>query len=416
MAKTSVRQLAVSGLRVLVRADFNVPLDGQQRITDDLRIRQFLPTLEDLVRRGARVVLMSHLGRPTGDPAQDRRLSLRPVAHQLRELTGRPCCFASDCVGAEAVAASRALTDGQTLLLENLRFHEAETIIDKAKKNPDGKLTAEQEQKRAEFARGLVALADLYVNDAFGTCHRPHVSMYDVPAALGAGKRAVGFLIEKEIKYLGDALQSPRHPFVAILGGAKVSDKIGVIRNLLKTVDRVLVGGAMMFTFWAAQNRSVGRSLCERDKLDLARELIQQGGDKLVLPVDCVAAAELKPDAATRVVEGEVPADLMGLDIGPRTRELFARHIGTAATIVWNGPLGAFETRPFYHGTYAAAKAIADATERGAISVIAGGDSAAAVEQARQANRVSHISTGGGASLEFLEGRRFASLDIIDDA
>lgn len=416
MAKRSVRDLPVEGKRVLVRADFNVPLDADRKITDDRRIRQFLPTLEHLVGRGARVILMSHLGRPSGDPAADQALSLRPVAERIGELTGRGCRFAADCVGPPASDAAAALADGQTLLLENLRFHKAETIIDKAKKNPDGKLTPEQEQKRAEFARGLAALAELYVNDAFGTCHRPHVSMYDVPAALGPGRRGLGFLVEKELAYLGEALREPKRPFVAILGGAKVSDKIGVIRSLLGRVDRILIGGAMMFTFWAAQGRSVGRSLCERDKLDLARELMRQAGDKLVLPADCVAGAELRPGISTQVQTGEVSAELMGLDVGPSGLAEFEKHIAPAGTIVWNGPVGAFETPPLHEGTYAVARMIAEATGRGAVSVIGGGDSAAAVEQAGLAERMSHISTGGGASLEFLEGRRFASLDVIDDA
>lgn len=416
MAKRTVRDLSVAGRRVLIRADFNVPLDARQNITDDRRIRQFLPTLEHVVERGGRAILMSHLGRPSGDPGQDAAFSLRPVARRLEELTGRPCAFAADCVGPEAEAAAAGLGDGQTLLLENLRFHKAETIIDKAKKNPDGKLTPEQERQRADFARQLAALADLYVNDAFGTCHRPHVSMYDVPAALGPGRRAIGFLVEKELRYLGEALRSPRRPFVAILGGAKVSDKIGVIRNLLGSVDRVLIGGAMMFTFWAAQGRGVGRSLCERDKLDLARELLTESGDKLMLPVDCVAAAELREGAATQVAEGEVPPGLMGLDVGPGTLAIFGREIAAAGTIVWNGPLGAFETPPFHGGTWAVAQQVAEATQRGAVSVIGGGDSAAAIEQAGLAERVTHISTGGGASLEFLEGRRFASLEVIDEA
>ncbi len=416
MAKKAARSLDVRGQRVLIRADFNVPLDEHQNIADDRRIRQFLPTLEDIVARGGRAVLMSHLGRPSGEAEKDRALSLRPVAKRIAELTKRPCEFVEAITGPAVEQAVRKLTDGQTLLIENLRFNKAETIIDKAAKNPDGKLTPEQDAKRQEFARGLCALADVYVNDAFGTCHRPHVSMYDVPAALGPGRRAIGQLVEKELKFLGDALSSPRRPFVAILGGAKVSDKIGVIRNLLSRVDRVLVGGAMMFTFWAAQGRGVGRSLCERDKLDLASQLLGEAGAKLMLPNDCIVAAELREGVATSVSESEVPADAMGLDIGPRSRAAFGREIASAGTIVWNGPMGAFETRPFHEGTWEIAKQLAAATDRGATTVIGGGDSAAAVEEAGLASRVSHISTGGGASLEFLEGRRFASLDIIDDA
>ena len=256
----------------------------------------------------------------------------------------------------------------------------------------------------------------MYVNDAFGTCHRKHVSMYDVPQLLPKGTRAIGFLVEKELQYLGQALQSPKRPFVAVLGGAKVSDKIGVIKNLLPKVDKVLIGGAMAYTFWAAQNRGVGKSLCERDKLDLARELLATGGDKLILPVDSVAAAELKPGVATKIVDGELPPDLMGLDIGPRTIAAFEKVLVGAGTIVWNGPMGAFETKPFDAGTLALAKTIAAATARGAISLIGGGDSAAAVEQAGLAEKMTHISTGGGASLEFLEGKTFGPVEVIDDA
>ncbi|MFO0838563.1 MAG: phosphoglycerate kinase [Phycisphaerae bacterium] len=416
MAKKTIRDLALGGKRVLIRADFNVPLDAQQKITDDRRIVQFLPTLRFALERGARVVLMSHLGRPTGDAAKDAAMSLRPVAARVSELVGRACAFAPACVGPDADAAVAKLADGQLLLLENLRFHAAETIVDSAKKNPDKKLTPEQDRIRESFAAGLSRHGDVYVNDAFGTCHRAHVSMYDVPQRIAAGGRAMGFLVEKELKYLGDALSNPKRPFVAVLGGAKVSDKIGVIRSLLSKVDSVLIGGAMMFTFWAAQNRAVGKSLCERDKLDLARELIAQAGAKLQLPTDAVVAAELRGGAATRVVEGEIPADMMGLDVGPRTLDQFGRVLAQAGTIVWNGPLGAFETQPFDKGTFAVAHKIADATKRGAISIVGGGDSAAAVEEAGMADRFTHISTGGGASLEFLEGKRFKPIDVLDDA
>ena len=415
MAKRTVRDLDVAGKRVLIRADLNVPLDENQTITDDRRIRLFLPTLQHVLERGGRAVLMSHLGRPTGDPEHDRKLSLRPVAERIGELLGQPCGFAEDCVGPPAEQAVAALGDGQVVLLENLRFHPEETLIDKAKKNPDGKLTPQQQAAKDAFAEQLCRLGDCYVNDAFGTCHRNHVSMYDVPQRMGPGRRAIGFLVEKELRYLGEALASPQRPFVAVLGGAKVSDKIGVIRNLLGKVDGVLIGGAMMFTFWAAQGRTIGRSLCEHDKLDLARELLEAGGERLVLPVDTVAAAELKPGVATQVCEGEVPGELMGLDIGPKTVELFADKLRDAKTIVWNGPLGAFETPPFDAGTKAIAQRIAEATDRGATSIIGGGDSAAAVEQAGLAERMTHISTGGGASLKFLEGRKFDPIEIIDE-
>lgn len=415
MNKKSVGDLGVAGKRVLIRADLNVPLDAQQIITDDRRIREFLPTLRHVVEHGGRAIVMSHLGRPTGDRAKDAGFSLKPCAKRMQELLGRPVHMAADCIGPAVTEQVGKLHDGETLLLENVRFHKAETVIDSAKKNPDKKLTPEQDQQRDAFARGLAAHGELYVNDAFGTCHRKHVSMYDVPALLPKGTRAVGFLVEKELRYLGAALQSPKRPFVAILGGAKVSDKIGVIRNLLPKVDHVLIGGAMMFTFWAAQNRGVGKSLCEPDKVDLARELLTEAGDKLVLPVDAVAAAELRAGVVTRVVEGEVPADLMGLDIGPRTTAAFSNRVLAAGTIVWNGPVGVFETPPFDAGTLALARAIADATARGAVSIIGGGDSAAAVQEAGLAEHMTHISTGGGASLEFLEGKPFGPIDILDE-
>jgi len=416
MAKKSIRDLMVKGRRVLIRADLNVPLDARQNVTDDRRIRMFLPTLAHVIKSGGRAIVMSHLGRPSGDPAQDARYSLGPVATRMGELLGRPVKFVPACVGAAAAKAVAELKDGDVLLLENLRFHAAETIIDQAKKNPDQKLTPQQEALRQEFAKGLAAHGELYVNDAFGTCHRRHVSMYDVPKLLPKGNRVLGFLVEKELKYLGEALAAPKRPFVAILGGAKVSDKIGVIQSLLQRVDHILIGGAMTYTFWAAQGRTIGKSLCERDKLDLARDLLKQAGAKLHLPVDSVAAPELRTGVTTTLVDGEIPPDLMGLDIGPQTLEAFGGYIRQARTIVWNGPVGAFETRPFEAGTYAIARMIADATGRGAVSVIGGGDSAAAVEQAGLAERVTHISTGGGAALEFLEGKRFDPIEVLDEA
>jgi phosphoglycerate kinase len=417
MAKKSVRDLPVTGKRVLIRADLNVPLDSALNVTDDRRIRMFLPTLQYVLDNGGRAIVMSHLGRPTGKSrAEDAAFSLRPVARRMQELLRRPVFFAEDCIGPQAEQAVSRLTDGQVLLLENLRFHPAETIIDKARKNPDGKLTAEQEAQRAEFARRLAAHGQMYVNDAFGTCHRQHVSMYDVPQLLPAGCRGVGFLVEKELQYLGQALENPRRPFIAILGGAKVSDKIGVIRNLLRRVDAILIGGAMTYTFWAAQGKAVGRSLCEHDQLDLAKSLLSEGGSRMVLPTDSVAASELKTGVPTTVVAGEIPPDLMGLDIGPQTIADYRRRIEQAATIFWNGPVGAFETPPFNHGTLSLAQALAEATARGAVTVIGGGDSAAAVEQAGLADRMTHISTGGGASLEYLEGRPFKTIEILDNA
>jgi phosphoglycerate kinase len=334
----------------------------------------------------------------------------------MQQLLGKPVEFVEDVIGPTAQQAATVLKDGEVLVIENLRFNSAETVIDKAKKNPDGKLTPEQDAKRAKFAQGLAALGELYVNDAFGTCHRKHVSMYDVPELVGPGKRAVGFLVQKELEYLGQALESPQRPFVAILGGAKVSDKIKVIKALLTKVDHVLIGGAMTYTFWAAQGKSVGKSLCEREMLDLAKELLAAGGAKLHLPTDSVAAAELKAGVPTKVIAGDLPADQMGLDIGPATLKDFGALIAQAKTVLWNGPVGAFETKPFDAGTLAIAKLLAEATQRGAVTVIGGGDSAAAVEQAGLADSMSHISTGGGASLEFLEGKPFKTIEIIDNA
>ncbi len=414
MAKKNVRALDVRGRRILIRADLNVPQDDKQAITDDRRIRMFLPTLRDIVERGGRAIVMSHLGRPVGDAKKDAPFTLRPVATRLQELIGRPVKFVAPCEGAEAKQAAMSLKDGEVLLLENLRFNPAETIIDLKKKNPDGKLTPEQDAKREAFATAIAGLGEAYVNDAFGTCHRKHVSMYDVPQKMPAGNRVVGFLVEKELKYLGEALKEPKRPFVAVLGGAKVSDKISVIRALLPKVDQILIGGAMTYTFHAAQGKNVGKSLCERDKLDLAKELIAAGGAKLRLPSDSVCAAELKAGVATKVCGTDIPADLMGLDIGPDTLETYRSIIGKAGTVVWNGPVGAFETQPFEKGTFALAHAIADATSRGTITIIGGGDSAAAIEDAGLAERVSHVSTGGGASLEFLEGKPFATVEILD--
>ena len=416
MAKKSIRDLDVRGRRVLLRADLNVPLDAQQKVTDDRRIRMFLPTLRHAIENGGRAIVMSHLGRPTGDPEQDARFSLKPVADRMGSLLGKPIKFVGATIGSAATEAVQSLQNGEALLLENVRFHAAETIIDQAKKNPDGKLTPQQDALRQEFAAGLAAHGELYVNDAFGTCHRKHVSMYDVPKLTPVGHRVLGLLVEKELKYLGEAVASPKRPFVAVLGGAKVSDKIGVIQNLLQRVDAILIGGAMAFTFWAAQGRSIGKSLCEHDKLDLARELLQQAREKLWLAADAVAAPELRAGVETCVVAGEVPAELMGLDVGPKTLDAFGRLISGAGTIVWNGPLGAFETKPFDAGTFAMARMIAEATDRGAVSVIGGGDSAAAVEQAGLADRMTHISTGGGASLKFLEGKRFDPIEVLDDA
>lgn len=414
MPKRTIDQIDVTGRRVLMRVDFNVPLE-EGRITDDRRIVQALPTIKNVLQRGGKLILMSHLGRPEGK-GFEAEYSLEPAAVRLAELLGQEVALAPDCVGGDVSGMVGAMKNEQCILLENLRFHAEETLIDKAKKNPDKRPTPEQAAKIDTFANGLASLAQLYCNDAFGTCHRRHVSMYDVPMKLGAGKRVCGFLLRKELQFLGDALFAPKRPFVAVLGGAKVSDKIGVIESLLPKVDRILIGGAMMFTFYAARGMEVGKSLCERDKLDLARKLIDKAGDKMLLPVDSVCAAELATGVATRTVDGAIPADLMGLDIGPKTIERYSQVLAAAKTVVWNGPMGAFETKPFDVGTLAIARTLADATKAGVTTIIGGGDSAAAVEQAGLAERMTHISTGGGASLEFLEGKSFATIDILDEA
>lgn len=414
MAKKVIDQVEVAGRRVLMRVDYNVPMEGGA-ITDDRRIRQSLESVRSVMDRGGKLVLISHLGRPKGKGIEPE-FSLAPVARHLGKLLQRDATFATDCVGPVADEAVAALGNGGVLLLENLRFHAAETLIDSAKKNPDKKLTAEQQADIESFAAGLARHADLYCNNAFGTCHRKHVSMYDVPMRLGPGRRVCGHLVQKELKFLGEATTNPRRPFVAILGGAKVSDKIGVIERLLPRVDSILIGGAMSYTFHAAKGLGVGASLCERDKIDLARGLLEKAGTKLRLPQDSVCAAKLETGAATSIHAGHVPDGLMGLDIGPVTAAEYAKQIESAATVLWNGPMGVFETPPFDAGTLAVARALAKATQHGATTIVGGGDSAAAVDAAGLADSMSHISTGGGASLEYLERGSFATLDLLDDA
>ncbi|NLK41601.1 MAG: phosphoglycerate kinase [Planctomycetes bacterium] len=411
MAKKTVADIDVKGKKVLMRVDFNVPLDDQQNITNDNRIVQALPTIKHVLDHGGAVILMSHLGRPKGEP--DPRYSLAPVAKRLGELLGKPVLFVSDCVGPEVKAKAAALKPGDVLLLENLRFHKEETIKDKAAKED-----AQLRQAKDAFARQLAELADVYVNDAFGTAHRDNASMYTVPLMMEGKDRVIGFLIEKELKYLGETLENPERPFVAILGGAKVSDKIGVIENLMRKVDCILIGGAMAYTFFKAQGKSVGNSLCETDFADKAAELLKQAeqiGCEIVLPVDTVVAKEFKAHAEHKVVEGDIEDGWEGLDIGPKTQTLFAEKVKSAKTIVWNGPMGVFELEPFDAGTKAVALAVAEATDKGARSIIGGGDSASAIAQLGLQDRVSHISTGGGASLEFLEGKKFKCLEILDE-
>jgi phosphoglycerate kinase len=388
---------ALAGRTVLVRADLNVPLDGA-RISDDRRIRASLPTLQLLTGAGARVVLLSHLGRPKGSP--DPKYSLAPVAARLGELLGRPVRFVGESAGEAVAAAVGSLGDGEVALLENTRFLAGDTAND------------------AALAAEWAALGDLFVNDAFGAAHRAHASTSGLAEAVRAkgGEAVAGLLMARELRFLGGALARPKRPFVAILGGAKISGKIDVIEALLPRVDRLLIGGAMANTFFKALGLEVGASLVEDDRLDLARETLESAGDRLVLPVDCVVAAELAEGASTRVVErSEVGGgDRIG-DVGPATRAAFEKEIAGAGTIVWNGPMGVFEIEAFAEGTVEIARAVAAACDGGATAVLGGGDSAAAVERAGVADRITHVSTGGGASLEFLAGAELPGVAALDE-
>lgn len=411
MAKKTIAEVDVAGKKVLMRCDFNVPLDDNGNITSDDRIVKALPTIKNVLERGGALILMSHLGRPGGK--RNEKLSLRPVAERLSELLGEDVVFVSDCIGPEAKAAADGLEPGRCMLLENLRFHKEETIKDKAARE-DSQLR----QAKDDFARQLASLGDIYVNDAFGTAHRDNASMYTVPVMMEGKPRVIGFLVEKELKFLDDTISRPEKPFVAILGGAKVSDKIGVIENLLDKVDRILIGGAMAYTFFKADGRNIGQSLCEDGFLDEAGRLVGQAEDigcEIVLPVDTVVAREIAPGAEHKVVTGDIGSDWQGVDIGPETRKLFAEKISGARTIVWNGPMGVFETPPFDEGTKAVALAVAEATRKGARTVIGGGDSASAIKKLGLEDQVSHISTGGGASLELLEGKKFKCIELLDD-
>ena len=380
MAKKTVADVNVQGKKVLMRVDFNVPIEGG-KITDDRRIVQALPTIKDVVGRGGRLILMSHLGRPKGGP--EAKYSLKPTAELLSQLLGKPVKFAEDCIGPAVEQLAGAMKDGDVLLLENLRFHK------------------EEEKNDPNFARQLAKLGDVYVNDAFGTAHREHASTFGAAQAMAGKPRVIGQLIQKELKFLGEAIGNPKHPFVAILGGAKVSDKINVIEQLLGKADVLLIGGAMAYTFFLAQGKQVGKSLVERDKVELAKGLLAKAGGKIRLPVDNVISDKMTDDAQTKVVEGDIPAEMEGYDIGPKTRALYKAEIAKAKTIVWNGPMGVFEMPQFAEGTLAIAKAVAASS---AVSIVGGGDSVSAVKKMGVANKISHISTGGGASLEFLSG------------
>jgi phosphoglycerate kinase len=402
VAKLSIKDLPLRDKRVLLRVDFNVPLDDGGRVTDDTRIRETLPTIEYALQNRAKLILASHLGRPKGKP--NPKMSLKSAAERLRILLdhelGLDCNvgFSPDCVGIGAEELAKKLESGQTLLLENLRFH------------------AEEEANDENFAKSLAKLAEFYVNDAFGSAHRAHASTAGITRFVQ--KAAAGLLMLKELEHLGSALNHPKKPFVAIIGGAKVSDKIGVIRNLLDKVDALLIGGAMTYTFQKAQGRDVGKSLVEDDKLDLARELLEQAkarGVRLFLPVDDVVAPEISNEARRQIIDAAspIPSGQMGLDIGPKTVKLYADVIAKARTIVWNGPMGVFETPAFAHGTVKIAQAVAG--NRNATSIVGGGDSVAAVQQAGVADKISHISTGGGASLEFLEGKKLPGVEALSE-
>lgn len=393
MNKKTVKDIDVKGKKVLVRVDFNVPLDENKNITDETRINAALPTIKYLLDNGAAVILCSHLGRPKGE--FNMKYSLAPVAARLKELFPEKVTFATDVIGDSAKAAVAAVKPGEIVLLENLRFH------------------AEEEKNDPEFAKKLASYADVYVNDAFGTAHRAHASTAGVADYLPA---VAGFLIGKELDIMGKALENPERPFVAILGGKKVSDKIGVINNLLDKVDTLIIGGAMAYTFFKAMGLETGKSLVEEDKIDLAKSLIEKAekkGVKMLLPVDTIVADKFGEDANTENVDRDkIPADMEGLDIGLKTRELFASEIKNAKTVIWNGPMGVFEIEKFAGGTKAVAAAMAECK---GITIIGGGDSAAAVEQLGYADKMTHISTGGGASLEFLEGLELPGVAALND-
>jgi phosphoglycerate kinase len=395
LAKQTLRDLDCDGKKVLVRVDFNVPLTRDGAVSDDRRIRAALPTLNYVLDHGAALVLVSHLGRPTGKPEEDAAFRMDRVAARLQELVGRPVTKVDDTVGPQARSACASLEPGGIVVLENVRFNPGE------KKGDPG------------FAEQLAGLAEAYVNDAFGTCHRDEASMVAVPQCFPPDRRAIGFLVEKELQILETLLGQPRTPMIAVMGGAKVSDKILVIENLLPKVDRLLIGGAMTYTFLKARGHGIGKSRVEADKLDEARRLLDLAGDKLVLPQDHLVATALDPSAETKVVAGpEIPDGWLGLDIGPAAAASYAEIIRGAGTVIWNGPMGKFEDEPFRNGTLAVAEAMAASP---AVTVVGGGETAEAVEQFGFAGKMDHVSTGGGAFLEYLEGKMFNSLKVIPD-
>ena len=393
MPKKSINDIDVANQTVIMRVDFNVPLENGQ-ITDDRRIEMALPSIKSVIDRGGKLILISHLGRPKGQVKAD--FSLQPIATRLAELIGTPVAFAADTVGDEAKKQVQELQPGGILVLENLRFHPGEKAGD------------------TDFAASLASMADIYCNNAFGTCHRKDASMVALPQAMDNQPKVVGSLVETEIKFLKEVIETPERPFVAVLGGAKVSDKITVIENLLNICDQILIGGAMAFTFVMARGGQVGQSLVEKDKLDLARSLMDQGQGKLLLPVDAHCGDGFSEDCQKQICSvDEIPENMLGLDIGPETASRFGDVLSTAKTVLWNGPMGVFEMPPFDRGTRAVAEAIASSQ---ATSIIGGGDSAAAITQMGFEDRVTHVSTGGGASLAMLEGQSFAAFEILDDA
>jgi phosphoglycerate kinase len=395
MAKKTLADFAdLAGKRVLVRVDFNVPLDVAGNITNDRRIRAAIPTLKAILDAGASAIVMSHLGRPKGDPKKDAAFRMDRVAERLRQLLGRPVHKVDEVIGPAVQAAAKALKPGEVLLLENLRFHPGEQAGDRT------------------FAAQLAALGEVYVNDAFGTCHRKDASMFAVPAAMKGKPRFVGKLVARELEILDHLLANPARPFLGILGGIKVSDKIAFVKKILAIVDRVLIGGAMTYTFLKAQGKPVGASRFEADKLDMARELLGLGKGRIVLPVDHLVVEKIDAPQTARVVEGDIPDGWIGVDIGPKTIAMYQKEIASAVTVVWNGPLGKFEDEPYSRGTRAIAEALAASR---AVTVVGGGETAEAVEEYGLADKMKHVSTGGGAFLEYVEGTPFAALGEIDD-
>ncbi|MFC1556570.1 phosphoglycerate kinase [candidate division KSB1 bacterium] len=392
--KLTIDDIDVKGKCVLVRVDFNVPLDKNGRITDDSRIHAALSTIRKIIKDGGRAILMSHLGRPDGQVVDSMRLT--PAANRLSEILGQPVIMAPDCIGPEVEHLINSMKNGECMVLENLRFHKEETDND------------------PEFAKKLSALGDIYVNDAFGTAHRAHASTEGITRYFDIA--ASGYLLQKEITYLANVMADPARPFIAVIGGAKISGKIDVIANLLKRVDRLLIGGGMMFTFLKAQGFEIGNSLLEEDRIKMAREILRLSENKLSLPVDCIVAESFDPGADVRTVAvEEIPIEWYGMDIGPETVRKYYKYIIEAKTIIWNGPMGVFEMDPFARGTFEIAQAISDSTEAGAVSVIGGGDSASAVKKANLDAKMTHISTGGGASLEMLEGKVLPGLAALTD-